>query len=124
MVERVSRESARGRQRKRKTNLAGARSTLLDQVEAPELSETLQQLHDLIIRQITRQPSDEDLVDRVGDVGGDDSGDVRSWAVGIGSHVVLWPTDLKCSVLEDDAVEAEGVGRFVGVAELGRIISS
>lgn len=106
------------REERKKTNLARTRATLLDQIERPQFSETLQQLHDLFVVQITRQSSNKDLVDRVGDVGTDDSRDVGGDLVRVGTDKVFRTTDLEGAVGEDDAVEAEGGGAFGGVAEL------
>ena len=101
-----------------KTHLGRASSSLFDEVERPELSETLEELHDLIVREVARQSSDKNLVDRVGDVGRDDSGNVRACHLEFGTEVVLGSPDLKRVVLEDDAVEAHGARGLVAVAEL------
>lgn len=107
-------------EREDRTDLARSRSTLFDQIERPQLSKALQQLHHLLIIQITRQPSHKDLVDRIGHVGANDSGDVRGDFVRVGTDKVFGTADFEGRVGEDYAVETEGGRAFGGVAELFR----
>ena len=100
----------RRRAEERQTHLRLIRlSRLLDQVESLQLSETLEEFDDLLVVEVGRKSSDEDLVDGIGDVGRDDSRDVRS--SGLCSRLgneILRTTNLEDGVAKDDVVEDHG----------------
>jgi hypothetical protein len=97
------------------TSLPGA---FLNEIETLELPETLEQLHNLFISQIRGQATDVDLVGRVLNSGGNDTGDMNPAAHALGADVVLGSSDLEGDALEDDAVECHSSGRFFRGSEL------
>jgi hypothetical protein len=93
-------------------------STFLDEIETLELSETLEELHDLFISQVGRQATDIDLVGRILHGGGDDTGDMHRSSGTFWADVVLGSSDFEGDALEDNAVKGHRSRGFLRRSEL------
>jgi hypothetical protein len=99
--------------------LRGSIVVLANEVECLQFAEAGEKLLDLLLVQVRRQATNEDLVDRVRDVRRDHTRDMDSWH-GLVSSVVLRSADLEGSVDEDDSVQINGGRGIVGTPELYR----
>ena len=83
-------------------------STFSDKVEGFKLPEALQEFHYLLFIQVRRQGSNEDLVDRVRDVGADNTWNMSAGSDRLRTAIILGSTDLEGTIDENDTIERHG----------------
>jgi hypothetical protein len=100
------------------TNLGSTCSVFTDEIERFKLPEALEELHNIFFIKICWKTTNEDFVDGIGDVSGNNSRYMDPWRRHFNSSVVLRTTDFKRSVDENNPIKGHGGCCIFCAAEL------